>query len=692
MKYSKVKFLTFFAIICSVGLAPINDASANDGTILTEVTSIEHDELIPQFTAQDNSLVQVDSDTYALAYTGVDDDGFISTFTISSDGATITEIATLEHDTNNSKDNSLVQVDSDTYALAYAGENDDGFISTFTISSSGAITAVRTQSLANNLEHDTLDGTYNSLVQVDSDTFALAYAANSGFISTFTISSDGATITEIATLEHDLLDNSDNSLVQVDSDTYALAYHSSDMMMMIDAGIISTFTISSDGATITEIATLEHDASDGWEHSLVQVDSDTYALAYAGNGMDGFISTFTISSDGATITEIATLEHDEFLGKENSLVQVNSDTFALAYSGGENFSGSGFISTFTISSDGATITEITSVEHDTNLGRYNSLVQVDSDTYALAYAGSGYDGFISTFTISSAEEEATTTTSSDCYDCTPPTLQSSHITILTNDYIVATSDSPLHITANVGDKVTVILNVTDNKSVQSIPFAALYTNYQDKPDSMNTYYANNYNNLKQVSTSFYEWNVRADDVAYDYDGTLSWSDNTPTVVTDVLTEENFKFKNDDNVLEYFMMPFTFTMNQPMDATSIVAKVYDSSGNRLHVTLPVTLEIIPKETVVLSDDEEIATLDKGDVIITPSEDTVPLLNEPVLLTVLSQWSGYSQTISNDADVLSVLGLEGESLPAWTVNLGEWVIEEKLNVDELITAIEYVNNTP
>ena len=257
---------------------------------------------------------------------------------------------------------------------------------------------------------------------------------------------------------------------------------------------------------------------------------------------------------------------------------------------------------------------------------------------------------------------------------------------------MATSDSPLHITANVGDKVTVILNVTDNKSVQSIPFAALYTNYQDKPDSMNTYYANNYNNLKQVSTSFYEWNVRADDVAYDYDGTLSWSDNTPTVVTDVLTEENFKFKNDDNVLEYFMMPFTFTMNQPMDATSIVAKVYDSSGNRLHVTLPVTLEIIPKETVVLSDDEEIATLDKGDVIITPSEDTVPLLNEPVLLTVLSQWSGYSQTISNDADVLSVLGLEGESLPAWTVNLGEWVIEEKLNVDELITAIEYVNNTP
>ena len=45
------------------------------------------------------------------------------------------------------------------------------------------------------------------------------------------------------------------------------------------------------------------------------------------------------------------------------------------------------------------------LEHDTVLGNYNSLVQVDCDTYALAYAGDGADGFISTFTISSCEIE-----------------------------------------------------------------------------------------------------------------------------------------------------------------------------------------------------------------------------------------------------------------------------------------------
>jgi len=148
--------------------------------------------------------------------------------------------------------------------------------------------------------------------------------------------------------------------------------------------------------------------------------------------------------------------------------------------------------------------------------------------------------------------------------------------------------------------------------------------------------------------------------------------------------------NDNNTLEYFMMPFTFTMNDSMETTQIIAKVYDASGNHLHETLPVTLEIIPKETVVLSDDEEMAILDKGDVIVTPSEDTTPLLNEPVLLTVLSQWSGYSQVISDDAEMLSSLGLQGDSLPAWTKHLGEWVIQEKLDVSELIMAINYVNN--
>ena len=50
------------------------------------------------------------------------------------------------------------------------------------------------------------------------------------------------------------------------------------------------------------------------------MDSDTYALAYAGDGQVGFITTFTISADGATITEVASFMHELSHGKDNSIV------------------------------------------------------------------------------------------------------------------------------------------------------------------------------------------------------------------------------------------------------------------------------------------------------------------------------------------------------------------------------------
>jgi len=273
-----------------------------------------------------------------------------------------------------------------------------------------------------------------------------------------------------------------------------------------------------------------------------------------------------------------------------------------------------------------------------------------------------------------AEEESEKNNSSDCYDCKPPILQSSRITISTNDYVVATGDDPIHITANVGDKVTVILNVTDNKSVQSIPFAALYTNYQEKPNDMNTFYANNFDKWKQISTSFYEWNIRADDVAYDYDGTMSWGVNAPTVVTDVTTTDNFIFQNNDNnVVEYFMMPFTFTINDFMEESAITAKIYDAAGNRLHVTLPVTLQTAGNDPINFDH------MGKQKVL--------GFYDDEFLTQNLSDWNESE----SDVEVLSeILGLPEESLLPWTSNLAKWVAEGKIDSADLIVVVEYLIN--
>ena len=63
-------------------------------------------------------------------------------------------------------------------------------------------------------------------------------------------------------------------------------------------------------STIAEVTTLEHDNSKGLYNSIVQVDSDTYLLAYTGQDNDGYLKTFTVAADGSSITQVAVLEYD----------------------------------------------------------------------------------------------------------------------------------------------------------------------------------------------------------------------------------------------------------------------------------------------------------------------------------------------------------------------------------------------
>ena len=269
------------------------------------------------------------------------------------------------------------------------------------------------------------------------------------------------------------------------------------------------------------------------------------------------------------------------------------------------------------------------------------------------------------YTLSVGFDLNTAPSGSDCYDCTPPTLQSAHVTISSNDYVVATGDDTVHITVNVGDTVTVLLNVTDDKPVDTIPFAGLYTNYQERPSDMSLYYANNYDNLKQVSTSFYEWNVRADDVKFDHDGAISWNDSIPKITA--TQTDDYQVTSDT-----FTIPFTFTIEQHMDLTQITAKVFDQYYNRLQVTLPVVLHVAGNDPL---DFENIG-----------KQKVLGFFNESVLNTMILELNG-----SEDAAPLSeFLGIPDESLPAWTLDLATWVADEKIDSANMIVAVEYLIN--
>jgi len=86
------------------------------------------------------SIVQVNSTIFAIAYQGDGDDGFIKTLEISSSGAiTDTAVDTIEFNTIQGMAPAIINVAGNTYALAYQGDGDDGFVITLAVSSAGEI-------------------------------------------------------------------------------------------------------------------------------------------------------------------------------------------------------------------------------------------------------------------------------------------------------------------------------------------------------------------------------------------------------------------------------------------------------------------------------------------------------------------------------------------------------------------------
>jgi len=287
---------------------------------------------------------------------------------------------------------------------------------------------------------------------------------------------------------------------------------------------------------------------------------------------------------------------------------------------------------------------------------------VQASTVTVSYVGGAANDLEDIVDIDLADFSNTAVTNNlvndswTCPDCIPPTLQETQINISSDNYIITTGDESIHITADVGDEVSVLLKITDNMSIDTIPFVGLYTNYVEMPDEMSIFYGNNFDNLKNTSTSFYEWNIRSDDIAYDYDGTVSWS-NDPNVTLDG---------------QSLMVPFTFTINEHMQTSQITVKIYDVIGNRLHLTLPVTLETAGNDPLNFDN--------------MGKQKMLGFFNESVLSIMISELNGSEDT----APLSALLGIPDESLPVWTLDLATWAAEDKIDSADLIIATEYLIN--
>jgi len=247
---------------------------------------------------------------------------------------------------------------------------------------------------------------------------------------------------------------------------------------------------------------------------------------------------------------------------------------------------------------------------------------------------------------------------SHCYDCSAPSVAAVQISLDGSTPVTVTNDNPVQINAGTGDTVSVIVTIADNVGADTLTFAGLYTNFGDAPD--NLYYANNFDSFKSMSTSYYEWNSRADDTAFGNTDAITWTDATATV-------------NPDRTQT---ITYTMTINDSIESSQVWVDLGDMSNNYAKSALPITLEVAGPPAITFASDD--------------SQQVVSYFNESILLAIVSQWTATSSDDATNVEQLSsVLGIE-DQLPTWTTNLASWVSDDKIDVADMIVAVEYVIN--
>lgn len=251
---------------------------------ITQLYSLEHD----TSSALDNSLVKIDDTHFMLAYAGPGSDGFIKTFSVNA-AYEITQIDSVEHDDTKGVFNTLSQLDATHYVLAYQGKLDFSYIKTFEINDDYEISEIWSY---NDGAHT---GWSQSICAIDPTHFILVYTGAIvgagpyyvGMIKTFSIIEEGEII-EVDSLEHDSANGTYSTMAQIDDYNYVLAYSGTS-----NAGVVKNITI--DGAyTITELGSFVFDNSTCFDLSISLVVGSRVIVAYAGADDDGFISTFSL--------------------------------------------------------------------------------------------------------------------------------------------------------------------------------------------------------------------------------------------------------------------------------------------------------------------------------------------------------------------------------------------------------------
>jgi hypothetical protein len=358
----------------------------------TVIDSLEYD----TSNGYEPSVVHVSGDIYAIAYRSSGNDGFLKTVSIAEDGEIYNwTIDSLEYDTSSGYEPSLIHVSGDIYAVAYRGSGNDGYLKTVSIATDGDIGNWAIDSL----EFDTSSGYEPGIIHVSGDIYAIAYRGGNskGYLKTVTIDASGYIGNwAIDTLTFDNWNANEPSIVHISGNVYAIAYRG-----FYNLGFLKTVTIDADGDIgNSQIDSIYFDYP-CYEPFIINATDDIFAIIYRGSGNDGFIKTYSIAANGDIGNSVIdTLEFDTSNGYEPRIIHVADDLYAVVYRGQGN---DGFLKTVAIAADGDIGDSIIdSLVFDSSGGYEPVITSVSGNIFAIVYRGQSNDGFVKTVEINSA--------------------------------------------------------------------------------------------------------------------------------------------------------------------------------------------------------------------------------------------------------------------------------------------------
>jgi hypothetical protein len=339
-------------------------------------------------------ILAVSNNICAIAYRGSSNKGNVITASIAPDGNIGNSvIGSLNFQSSNCYELDFIHVTGNIYAIPYRGASIRGIIKTVSIATNGTIGG----SIISTVTFDSSTCYEPNIVQVASNIFAIAYrgSTNRGYIKTVSIAADGTIGSSvISTLIFDTSACYNPVIIQVASGIYAIVYRGTS-----NRGYIKTVSIAANGVIGSSvISTLIFDNSACYEPDIVQVASNIFAIAYRGPSNNGYLKTISIAANGVISSSvISTFIFNASTAYEPDIVQVASNTFAIAYRDSSN---RGYLKTVSIASDG-TISPavIDTLNFETSTCYEPSLLNVSGNIYAIAYRGTSNYGYVKTINI-----------------------------------------------------------------------------------------------------------------------------------------------------------------------------------------------------------------------------------------------------------------------------------------------------